>query len=92
MRKGLIIALAGIASFGAYSAANAADGCGAGWHRNDFGDCRPNHRAYYDGDRYYRSDIDFAPSVGVYYDGRGYWDGNRYWSHRERWHDSWRYW
>ena len=100
MRRALIMTLAGVASLAAFSsAAVASDGCGDGWHRNDYGDCRPNgysHRYYrgrddaylYDRDR----DVVVAPDIGVFYPGRGYWDGDRYYMHR-RWEDGdWHYW
>jgi hypothetical protein len=61
--------------------ADAAQGCGRGYHRGPAGHCRPNG---------YR-----APGVrlviGNYYGGRGYWDGRRYYQHRYRHHGGWRY-
>jgi hypothetical protein len=33
------------ASFASLGAANAAGGCGPGWHRGPYGGCQPNRRA-----------------------------------------------
>ncbi len=87
MRKLLIIALTSAAAFAsAIPAAQAAEGCGPGFHRGPYGACRPNRppaRAVVV--------VPGGPRMGVFYHGRGYWDGHRYWMHRERWHDGWRY-
>ena len=78
--KTLAIALmsAGVA-LSAVPAAQAAQGCGPGFHRGPYDGCRPN----------------FAPgpgpAFGVFYPGRGYWDGHRYWGHRYRYGGGWRY-
>lgn len=32
-------------TFAGFSAANAAGGCGPGWHRGPYGGCQPNRRA-----------------------------------------------
>jgi hypothetical protein len=32
-------------TFASFSAANAAGGCGPGWHRGPYGGCQPNRRA-----------------------------------------------
>ncbi len=64
--------------------ANAAGGCGIGFHRGPLGGCRPNGGG----------PVVVVPgglAVGVFYPGRGYWDGNRYWGHRYRWNGGWRY-
>ncbi len=75
----LTLAVASAALAGA-TAADAADGCGRGGHRDRYGHCRPNG-------------VIVAPAliVGGFYSNRGYWDGRRYWERRERWHGSWRY-
>ncbi|QKR99486.1 hypothetical protein F9288_07395 [Sphingomonas sp. CL5.1] len=68
---------------GAATAADAAQGCGPGWHRGPYGRCHPDRRPVY-----------IAPgpvAIGVFYPGRGWWDGHRYWGHRYRWHGGWRY-
>jgi len=87
MKKLIFTALAATAMFAALAPANAAEGCGPGFHRGPAGYCRPNGPAA-------------APVVGVrvgplaigtFYPGHGYWDGHRYWAHRDRWHGGWRY-
>jgi hypothetical protein len=82
--KKLVLAIVAVGTlFGTVSAANAAQGCGAGWHRGPYGRCHPN-----------RGPVAVVPgpvTVGVFYRHRGWWDGHRYWWHRERWHGSWRY-
>ncbi|USI74714.1 hypothetical protein LHA26_18360 [Sphingomonas morindae] len=75
--------LAAGAALTALAPAEAAGGCGPGFHRGPYGGCRPNRRPVLVAPA--------APVVGVYYGGRGYWDGHRYWRHRERWHGGWRY-
>ena len=93
--KALLMSLAGVASMAAFaSAANAADGCGAGWHRNYYGHCRPNH---YDNDRvYYDDDSDatvvVTPEASRFYPGRGYFDGDRFYWHRRHMDGDWHYW
>ena len=83
-----ILALAAAAAMTVVSAApaNAADGCGRGYHLGRYGHCRPNYG--------------YGPAVGIgvgplvigtYYNGRGYWDGRRYYQNRYRWHGGWRY-
>ena len=68
-------------------AAEAAQGCGPGFHRGPYGHCRPNGPAAGPG-----VGIAVGPLViGNFYAGHGYWDGHRYWDHRERWHGGWRY-
>jgi hypothetical protein len=62
--------------------AQAAQGCGAGWHRGAYGHCRPNAAPA----------VRVGPVViGTYYPHRGWWDGRQYWAHRDRWHGGWRY-
>jgi hypothetical protein len=81
MKKLLLIALAAGAALTSVSAAEARQGCGAGFHRGPHGGCRPNRGPA----------VVAVPSIGVFYHGRGYWDGHRYWAHRDRWHGGWRY-
>ena len=67
------------------SAAQAAEGCGRGFHRGPYGRCRPNIGP---------GPVVLAPvgpRIGVFYTGRGWWDGHRYWANRDRWHGGWRY-
>jgi hypothetical protein len=99
MRKALILTLAGVASLVAFSpAAQARDGCGDGWFRNAYGDCRPIHRYYgvrdpylYGRDRVVVVDPDEL-DIGTFYPGRGYWTGNGFFMHRSWDGDGWRYW
>ncbi len=43
--KSLIAAAVLVAgTFASFSAANAAGGCGPGWHRGPYGGCQPNRR------------------------------------------------
>lgn len=67
------------------SAAEAAGGCGPGWHPGPYG-----HRCYRNAGPGPALVIG-VPGIGVYVGGRGYWDGHRYWRHRDRWHGGWRY-
>jgi len=96
MRKTIIGIVAVAAVLGMASSAEAAQGCGIGFHRGPYGYCRPN-----------RGPVVTAPepvvapgpvvavpgplALGVYYPGRGWWDGHRYWWHRYPWHGGWRY-
>jgi hypothetical protein len=83
MKKILMALAAGGALLAAAVPAEAAQGCGAGFHRGPHGRCLPNR-----GPRYGRPR---GPVVGVYYPGRGYWYNNRYWHNRYRHHGGWRY-
>jgi hypothetical protein len=84
LRKTLIVAaLAAGAALAALSPANAAEGCGPGFHRGPYGRCHPNGGAVVVAPR--------GPAVGVFYAGRGYWDGRRYWPNRYRYNGGWRY-
>jgi len=71
-------------AFTAIPAAEARQGCGAGYHRGPAGRCRPNANA--------RSVV-VVPRlvVGRYYPNRGYWDGRRYYRQRIRQNNGWRY-
>ncbi|MBN8808303.1 MAG: hypothetical protein J0I47_08720 [Sphingomonas sp.] len=81
-----LVASAGIASIAAIPA-QAADGCGRGYHRGPYGHCRPNMGP---GPVVVREPgVNLV--IGNYYPRRGYWDGRRYWWHRERWNGGWRY-
>lgn len=87
MKKLLLAGLAIGAAVATLSPANAADGCGPGYHRNAYGHCHPNRPMM-------AREVVVAPGglvIGNYYRGRGYWDGHRYWHHRYRWHNEWRY-
>ncbi|WP_174274591.1 GCG_CRPN prefix-to-repeats domain-containing protein [Sphingomonas bacterium] len=87
MNKILLAALgAGIAL--SATAANAADGCGRGYHRGPYGHCRPNG-----GRNVGRGPVVVAPGlvIGNFYQGRGYWDGNGYRQNRYRYQNGWRY-
>ncbi|WP_206245128.1 GCG_CRPN prefix-to-repeats domain-containing protein [Novosphingobium terrae] len=80
----LLAALAVSAALSSITPAQAAGGCGPGFHRGPYGACRPN---------YGPGPAVVAPglAVGVFYPGHGYWDGHRYWGHRYGWHGGWRY-
>ena len=45
--KYLFAAVLVAGSFASFSAANAAGGCGPGWHRGPYGGCQPNRGAVY---------------------------------------------
>jgi len=79
MKALAVIGLATVLAIGAGSAADARQGCGAGFHRNFRGRCVPNARAR------------VVWVTGRYYPGRGYWSGTRWYHHRYRWHNGWRY-
>ena len=85
MKKSALIALALMASTTAVAGiANAADGCGPGFHRGAYGHCRANRGAV----------VAVGPvglTIGTYYPHHGYWDGHRYWDHRYAYHNGWRY-
>jgi len=83
MRKTIFGIVAAVAMLGMVPMANAAQGCGPGWHRGPYGRCHPNRRP-----------VVIVPGrlvIGTYYPGRGWWDGHRYWVHRYHWHHGWRY-
>lgn len=84
MRKSVLFALCALATAAVAGGADAAQGCGRGFHRGMHGHCFANRTA-----------VHVAPGlnlvVGTYYPNHGYWDGHRYWHHRERWHGGWRY-
>jgi hypothetical protein len=82
MKKLIFAAIAAGMAFTALSPAEAAQGCGPGFHRGEYGGCRPNGGPA----------VRLGPVVvGTYYPSRGWWDGHRYWAHRDRWHGGWRY-
>lgn len=83
MKRIIALMLATGAMIGTASLADARQGCGRGFHRGYYGRCIPN--------RFYRERVVGAPTIGVYYGGRGWWDGHRYWHDRYRWHGGWRY-
>ena len=72
-----------LAALALTSTAQAAQGCGPGFHRGPRGVCRPNLGP--------GPAVVVGPRVGVFYTGRGWWDGDRYWQNRERCHGGWRY-
>ena len=83
MKKLIFAALAAGTMFAALAPAEAAQGCGPGYHRGPYGHCRPNGPA---------AAIGVGPLViGTFYRGHGYWDGHRYWAHRDHWRRGWRY-
>ena len=82
MKKFILTALITVTALGAASSADAAQGCGRGFHRGPYGRCFANGGPYARGP---------GPVLGVFYPGRGYWSGGRYWGHRYGWHGGWRY-
>ncbi len=85
MKKIASVAIVLAATLVGVAPAQARGGCGAGFHRGEYGHCRPNI-----GERR----VAVLPGglvIGRYYNGRGYWDGRRYWQHRERHERAWRY-
>jgi opacity protein-like surface antigen len=83
MKKTLLAAVSAVAALATVSAAQAAGGCGVGFHRGPYGGCRANGAVVAVGP--------LALRIGGFYPGHGYWDGHRYWAHRYRWHGGWRY-
>lgn len=67
------------------SSAQAAGGCGPGYHRGPYDYCRPN---FGPGPVIVAP---YGPRVGYYYPRRGWWYGGHYWGNRYRWHGYWRY-
>jgi hypothetical protein len=97
MRKTILGIVAVAAVLGTASAAEAAQGCGIGFHRGPYGYCRPNGGPVVA----VPGPVVAVPGpavavpgplvVGGFYPGRGYWDGHRYWWHRYPWRGGWRY-
>ncbi len=83
MKSFFAIALTAGVALAAVSPADAAGGCGRGFHPGPHGHCRPNGGG----------PAFVAPGlvIGNFYAGRGYWDGHAYRHHRERFHGGWRY-
>ena len=76
MKKLLFAAIAAGTVIAALAPAEAAQGCGPGFHRGPYGHCRPNGGVA----------VGVGPLVvGTFYPGHGYWDGHRYWS-RDEWY------
>ncbi len=84
MKKLALVALCALSLATVAGVADAAGGCGRGFHRGPYGHCRAN------GDGVA---VAVAPGlvIGNFYAGHGYWDGHRYWAHRSHWHGGWRY-
>ena len=82
MKKLMLGALAASAALTVVSSAQAAGGCGIGFHRGPYGGCRPNLGP---------GPVAVGPAYGVFYPGRGWYDGHRYWANRYAWHGGWRY-
>jgi hypothetical protein len=82
-KKTLFAAIAAGVALAGVTTADAAGGCGIGFHRGPYGGCRPNG-----GPAVVAVGV---PVLGIFYPGRGYWDGHRYWGHRDRWNGGWRY-
>lgn len=67
--------------------ADAAQGCGRGWHRGPYGRCVSDYRR----DRAVVAAPGVRLVIGNYYNGRGYWDGRRWYQHRRSYNHGWRY-
>ena len=83
MKRLIAIALsisAAVTAVAGASTAQAAQGCGAGYHRGPAGRCRPNGRSV----------MRQRLIIGRHYD-RGYWDGRQYRQERYRQNNRWRY-
>lgn len=92
MKRLLMVALLAGTAFGIAAPAEAQGGCGHGWHRGIYGNCRPNHGVDYIavGPSGYAMPV--GPEIDLFYPGYGYWDGSRYYMHRDHWNGGWRYW
>jgi len=82
-KKALFAAVVASVALAGVGTADAAGGCGPGFHRGPYGACRANRGPVVVGVG--------GPALGAFYPGRGYWDGHRYWMHRHAWHGGWRY-
>ena len=82
MKSSMLALLGAAATLVVASSAQAAGGCGPGFHRGPYGGCRANGRP---------GPVFVGPAVGVFYPGRGYWDGRRYWGSRYPFGGGWRY-
>ena len=93
MKRIIALALAAGVTLSAVPA-NAADGCGRGFHRGPYGRCHPNGGPGF-GPGYGRGPAVIAPGgaliIGNFYQGRGYWDGHRYYQNRYRYGNGYRY-
>ena len=83
MKKMMLVLLSAGAALTIASTAQAAQGCGIGFHRGPYGGCRANIGP--------GPVVVGGPAYGAFYPGRGYWDGHRYWGNRYRWHGGWRF-
>ena len=83
MRKLVLAGLTVVAAASAATSAEAAQGCGPGFHRGIYGRCYPNVGPY----AYSPGGI----AIETFYPGRGYWYGGRFWGHRYGWRGGWRY-
>jgi len=88
MKKLLMIAVAAGVALVSTAQADAADGCGRGFHRGPHGNCHPNGGPGFGGPG---PVIAVGPQIGLFYPGHGYWDGHRYWGHRGGRDGHWRY-
>jgi hypothetical protein len=86
LKKITVAAVAAGLALASVSSANAAGGCGPGGHRGPHGHCRPNGPGVVG-----PGVVVGAPSIGVFYAGRGWWDGHRYYQHRYAYRHGWRY-
>lgn len=75
-------ALASVMALTVVAPAQAAQGCGPGFHRTPHGRCVPNNGPMAG---------QVAWVEGRYYAGHGYWYHGRWWHRRYRVHNEWRY-
>ena len=79
MKALLAVGAAAIIATVATAPAQAREGCGRGFHRTAYGNCRPDRGTYA---RYVE---------GHFYEGRGYYWHNRWYQHRHRRQGVWIY-
>ena len=92
MKRLLMAALLAGTAFGIAAPAEAHGGCGHGWHRGIYGNCRPDFGVDYIAVGPAGDATPVARELDMFYSGLGYWDGNRYYMHRDHWNGHWRYW
>jgi len=92
MKRIFLVTLLAGTVLGIAAPAEAHGGCGHGWHRGVYGNCRPNYGVDYIAVAPGGYAVAAVPEADMFYPGLGSWDGNRYYMHREHWDGAWRYW
>jgi len=92
MKRLLMVTFLAATALGIGAPAQAHDGCGHGWHRGVYGNCRPNHGVDFIAVDRAGYAVPVGPDIELFDPRLGYWDGNRYYMHREHWNGGWRYW